>query len=66
MSTRKSPPTIATDLTPEFERQFGARRTAALTLDQARRQLERQNTLRTQGMTTAQALEDAEARHNNA
>ena len=43
-----------------------ASRTAALALDQARRQLDRQHTLRTSGMTTAQALEDAEARHNNA
>jgi RND family efflux transporter MFP subunit len=43
-----------------------AGRTAELTLGQATRQLERQNTLRTSGMTTAQALEDAEARRNNA
>lgn len=43
-----------------------AGRTAELTLSQATRQLERQNTLRSSGMTTAQALEDAEARRNNA
>lgn len=43
-----------------------AGRTAELTLTQATRQLERQNTLRTSGMTTAQSLEDAEARRNNA
>jgi membrane fusion protein, multidrug efflux system len=41
-------------------------RTAELTLSQATRQLERQNTLRRSGMTTAQSLEDAEARRNNA
>lgn len=43
-----------------------ASRTASLTLEQAKRQLERQNTLRASGMTTAQSLEDAEARRNNA
>jgi RND family efflux transporter MFP subunit len=43
-----------------------AGRTANLTLTQATRQLERQNTLRSSGMTTAQSLEDAEARRNNA
>jgi RND family efflux transporter MFP subunit len=43
-----------------------ASRTAELTLNQATRQLERQNTLRSSGMTTAQSLEDAEARRNNA
>jgi RND family efflux transporter MFP subunit len=41
-------------------------RAAGLTLDQASRQLARQETLRTSGMTTAQTLEDAEARRNNA
>lgn len=43
-----------------------ASRTAGLTLSQATRQLERQNTLRASGMSTAQSLEDAEARRNNA
>ena len=43
-----------------------AQRAASLTLDQAARQLERQKTLRTSGMTTAQLLEDAETRRNNA
>lgn len=43
-----------------------AQRAASLTLDQAARQLERQQKLRGSGMTTAQLLEDAETRHNNA
>jgi membrane fusion protein, multidrug efflux system len=43
-----------------------AGRTAGMTLEQATRQLERQQTLRRSGMTTAQSLEDAEARRNNA
>jgi RND family efflux transporter MFP subunit len=43
-----------------------AQRAATLTLDQAMRQLERQQKLRGSGMTTAQLLEDAETRRNNA
>jgi len=43
-----------------------ASRTAGMTLDQANRQLERQQTLRNSGMTTVQSLEDAENRRNNA
>lgn len=43
-----------------------AQRAAALALDQAVRQLERQQKLRVSGMTTAQLLEDAETRRNNA
>lgn len=43
-----------------------AGRTAELTLSQASRQLDRQHTLRQSGMTTAQSLEDAESRRNNA
>lgn len=42
-----------------------ATRTAGQALSQAERQLERLKTLRTSGMATAQALEDAEIRRNN-
>jgi RND family efflux transporter MFP subunit len=41
-------------------------RAAQQTLDQAERQLERLKTLRASGMTSMQALEDAEIRRNNA
>jgi membrane fusion protein (multidrug efflux system) len=41
-----------------------ASRTAALALDQSQRQLERMKTLRTSGMTSAAAMEDAEIRRN--
>lgn len=43
-----------------------AARAAQQTLDQAERQLERLKTLRASGMTSMQALEDAEIRRNNA
>lgn len=43
-----------------------ASRVAARTLDQAGRALERLTTLRASGMVSAQALEDAEIRRNNA
>ena len=41
-----------------------ASRAADLAFDQAQRQLERMKTLRTSGMTSAQAMEDAEIRRN--
>ena len=41
-------------------------RAAALSLEQSRRQLERVTTLRGSGMASAQALDDAESRLNNA
>ena len=41
-------------------------RTAGQALEQARRQLERVNTLRASGMASAQALDDAETRRNSA
>ena len=41
-------------------------RSAALALDQASRQFERMTTLRASGMTSAQALDDAEGRRNSA
>lgn len=41
-------------------------RAAAQALDQAERQLERMKTLRASGMTSAQAMDDAEVRRNNA
>lgn len=41
-----------------------ASRAADLAYDQAQRQLERMKTLRTSGMTSAQAMEDAEIRRN--
>lgn len=41
-------------------------RAAGQALDQAERQLERMKTLRTSGMTSAQAMDDAEVRRNNA
>jgi RND family efflux transporter MFP subunit len=41
-------------------------RAASQSLDQSNRQLERLKTLRASGMTSAQALDDAEVRHNNA
>ncbi|RJG26330.1 efflux RND transporter periplasmic adaptor subunit [Massilia cavernae] len=41
-------------------------RSAAQALDQADRQLERMKTLRSSGMTSAQAMDDAEIRRNNA
>lgn len=41
-----------------------ASRAAELAYDQAQRQLERMKTLRTSGMTSAQAVEDAEIRRN--
>ena len=41
-------------------------RAAALSLEQSRRQLERVTTLRASGMASAQALDDAETRLNNA
>jgi len=41
-------------------------RAAQQALDQANRQLERMKTLRTSGMTSAQALDDAEGRRNSA
>ncbi|MCE3604784.1 efflux RND transporter periplasmic adaptor subunit [Massilia sp. P8910] len=41
-------------------------RAAAQALDQAERQLERMKTLRASGMTSAQALDDAEVRRNTA
>jgi RND family efflux transporter MFP subunit len=41
-------------------------RAASQALDQSNRQLERLKTLRASGMTSAQALDDAEVRHNNA
>ena len=43
-----------------------ASRSAALALDQASRQFERMTTLRGSGMTSAQALDDAEGRRNSA
>src|SRR5258706_214175 len=43
-----------------------ASRAAALAFDQATRQLERMKTLRASGMTSAQALDDAEGRRNTA
>ncbi|MGZ8294853.1 MAG: efflux RND transporter periplasmic adaptor subunit [Telluria sp.] len=43
-----------------------AARSAKLALDQAERQVERMKTLRTSGMTSAQAMDDAETRRNNA
>ena len=43
-----------------------ASRSAALALDQATRQFERMQTLRASGMTSAQALDDAEGRRNGA
>lgn len=43
-----------------------AARAASLALDQAERQLERMKTLRSSGMTSAQAMDDAEVRRNNA
>jgi membrane fusion protein (multidrug efflux system) len=43
-----------------------ATRASAQSLEQASRMLERQKTLRASGMTSAQALEDAEIRRNNA
>ena len=43
-----------------------ATRAAGQTLDQAERMLQRQKTLRTSGMVSTQALEDAEIRRNNA
>ena len=41
-------------------------RASAQAFEQAERQLQRQKTLQAQGMTSAQALEDAEMRRNNA
>ena len=41
-------------------------RTAAQALEQAKRQLERVNTLKSSGMVSAQALDDAEIRRNSA
>ncbi|MES2321465.1 MAG: efflux RND transporter periplasmic adaptor subunit [Pseudomonadota bacterium] len=41
-------------------------RAAGQALEQAERQLERMKTLRTSGMTSAQAMDDAEVRRNNA
>jgi RND family efflux transporter MFP subunit len=41
-------------------------RASSQALDQSNRQLERLKTLRASGMTSAQALDDAEVRHNNA
>jgi RND family efflux transporter MFP subunit len=43
-----------------------AARAAGQAFDQAERQVQRQKTLREQGMTSMQALEDAEVRRNNA
>jgi RND family efflux transporter MFP subunit len=43
-----------------------ASRAAALSSEQAERQLERMKTLRTSGMVSAQALDDAEGRRNSA
>ncbi len=43
-----------------------AARAAAQALDQAERQVTRMKTLRASGMTSAQAMDDAEARQNNA
>jgi membrane fusion protein (multidrug efflux system) len=43
-----------------------ANRAAGLALEQAERQLERMKTLRASGMASAQALDDAEVRRNNA
>ena len=43
-----------------------AARSAKLALDQAERQVERMKTLRTSGMTSAQAMDDAEVRRNSA
>lgn len=43
-----------------------ATRAASQTLEQAQRMFERMKTLRTSGMTSTQALEDAEIRRNNA
>jgi len=43
-----------------------AERAAAQALDQAQRQFERMKTLRTSGMASAQALDDAEGRRNSA
>jgi RND family efflux transporter MFP subunit len=43
-----------------------AMRASSQSLEQATRMLERQKTLRASGMTSAQALEDAEIRRNNA
>ncbi|MGZ8293550.1 MAG: efflux RND transporter periplasmic adaptor subunit [Telluria sp.] len=41
-------------------------RSAAQALDQAERQVERMKTLRSSGMTSAQAMDDSEVRRNNA
>ena len=43
-----------------------AARASAQSLEQAERQLQRQKTLQAQGMSTTQALDDAEQRRNNA
>lgn len=43
-----------------------ASRAAKQALDQSERQVERMQTLRTSGMTSAQAMDDAEVRRNNA
>ena len=43
-----------------------AARSAKQALDQAERQVERMKTLRTSGMTSAQAMDDSEVRRNNA
>ena len=43
-----------------------ASRASKQALDQAERQVERMKTLRTSGMTSAQAMDDAEVRRNNA
>ena len=43
-----------------------AQRAAGQSFEQAERQLQRLKTLRAQGMTSMQALEDAEVRRNNA
>lgn len=43
-----------------------ASRAAKQALDQAERQVERMKTLRTSGMTSAQAMDDSEVRRNNA
>lgn len=43
-----------------------AARASKQALDQAERQVERMKTLRTSGMTSAQAMDDAEVRRNNA
>ena len=54
----------ATSIRDSLASAEAASRAAALAYEQAGRQMERMKTLRTSGMTSAQALEDAEIRRN--